>query len=113
MEIDSYPDLLEDAPSPESDMDDYLQVYTKLSRFYHRPDIKKLRLDLKEAIRSEWDRAIHQFLLMFGGASHLKATSNVVIGFGNAPVKGHAGPFVRYLINKLRSLGYKISFPWL
>ncbi len=113
MEIDGCLDHLEDPRSRASDMEDYLQVFTKLSRFYNRQDIKKLRLDLKKAIRSEWDRAVHQVMRMFDGACNLRqedSSSKVMIGIGNSPVKGHAGPFVRYLISKLRSLGFNNIF---
>ena len=95
---------------PEQNLEEYLKVYCGLSRFYNRVDMQKRRLDLKKAVRSEWDRAVHQILKMFGGASHLKAQaqSNVVIGIGSSPVKGHAGPFLAHLVNQLRARGYDI-----
>ena len=96
--------------SPAQKLEEYLDVYCGLSRFYNRPDLQKRRLDLKKAVRSEWDRAVHQILKMFGGTSHLKAQGNVVIGIGSSPVKGHAGPFVAYLVNQLKARGYNNIF---
>ena len=97
---------------PAQKLEEYLDVYCGLSRFYNRPDMQKRQLDLKNAVRSEWDRAVHQILKMFGGASHLKAQaqSNVVIGIGSSPVKGHAGPFLAYLVNQLKARGYNNIF---
>ena len=97
---------------PEERMEEYLDVYCGLSRFYNRVDMQKRQLDLKNAVRSEWDRAVHQILKMFGGASHLKAQaqSNVIIGIGSSPVKGHAGPFLAHLVNQLRARGYNNVF---
>ena len=47
---------------------------------------------------------------MFGGASHLKARSNVIFGIGSSPLKGQAGPFVEYLVAQLKARGYRNIF---
>ena len=103
-----FPDLLALHHTQDTDLQRYLEVYGHLSNFYNTRDMQKRRLDLKNAIRSEWDRAVHQVLRMMGGACHQKkdASSKIFIGIGSSPVKGQAGPFVRYMIHKLKSLGY-------
>ncbi len=88
-------------------MVDYCQAMTNLSKFYSSRKVLDLSWHAKRARKSEFDRAIHQLLVMVNGACHTKAGyQNVVFGIGDASVKGWSGQFLEYLVLKLKSLGY-------
>ncbi len=41
-----------------------------------------------------------------GKVNKLKSKTQVIIGMGSSPTKGQAGPFMKKLVEKLKSLGY-------
>ncbi len=60
----------------------------------------KKRMDLSNAISSEWDLALHEILKMVGGCPHQRNTNGqIMIGFGDGHVSGLGAPFVRYLVH--------------
>lgn len=74
------------------------------------PHFQQRKMDLRNALWSERDRAVHQILTMVGGSSHAHRdpTVDVNFGFGHAQVKGEGGRFVRFLIQKLKTLDYPV-----
>jgi hypothetical protein len=98
----------------------YVQEYLKLAQFYNCGKNANLNWRRKRAIQSEYDRAVHQIVLSLSTHNDPKMGAKdvykgvdttpkdqVFIGIGSAKVKGNAGPFMRYLIKKLQSFGYK------
>lgn len=93
---------------PLQHMSDFTEALTRLSHFHSSRKVLDLHWQAKRARKSEFDRAVHQILVMVGGASHLQAgRQKVIFGFGDAKVGGWCGPFMDYLVLKLKSLGYK------
>jgi hypothetical protein len=76
--------------------------------FYNSVKVLKKKMDLRNALWSERDRAVHQILKMLDGRADLKCSEKdqVLIGFGDGKFKGSGGRFIRYVIQKLRALNY-------
>jgi hypothetical protein len=94
-----------------------LDLISKLSEFHNSKTMKKVRYNYAIAQRAEWNRAVNQFMALFGGTigrhksnePHLKDV-RVFIGFGDAPNKGNGGRFINYLVKILKALGYEEIF---
>ena len=79
--------------------------------------MKRFRYNYAIAQRAEWNRAVNQFMALFGGTigrhkskePHLKDVQ-VFIGIGDAPSQGIGGRFINYLVKILRALGYNEIF---
>jgi hypothetical protein len=79
--------------------------------------MKRFRYNYAIAQRAEWNRAVNQFMALFGGTIgrhkskelHLKDIQ-VFIGIGDAPSKGIGGRFINYLVKILKALGYNKIF---
>ncbi len=88
--------------NPVTHMRDYCKTLTQLSKSHGSRRLRDLYWQAKRARKSEFDRVIQQILIMVRGAG----TKKVVFGIGDAKVKGWAGPFLEYLVPRLKSLGY-------
>lgn len=86
----------------------FMKLYLPLANFYNSPNMMCKRMDLRNALRSEWDRAFHELVKMAKGMCHLKKdpSAQVFFFFGLGDVGGHGGPCIRFLIRKLKGLGY-------
>lgn len=92
-------------------LDDYLRNYTALSTFYNSDSVLKRKMDLSNALQSEWDLALQEILKMIDGLPHKKnSNDNIYIGIGDGRVCGAGAPFARYIIHRLQSLGYNNIF---
>lgn len=93
------------------DLADFVNVHSNLSKFYNSDKLAQRRHHTKAAHRSEWDKAVHQILTTVDGACYSRARNQpVFFGIGSSQIKGQAGPFVRHLVKKLRSLDYANIF---
>ena len=94
-----------------------LDLIYELSEFHNSKTMKKFRYNYAIAQRAEWNRAVNQFMALFGGTigrhkskePHLKDVQ-VFIGIGDAPSQGIGGRFINYLVKILRALGYNEIF---
>ena len=85
-------------------------VYDALSLFYNSKAMKKKRWDHQKAIRQQWDQAVNGILKMTGAGMKQKSDGSTAFCFGNCTMsgKGVYSSFTRYLVKKLKELGYDL-----
>jgi hypothetical protein len=100
--------VIRNQESIQEDLTQYLNLYHVLQPFHNIAyKFKRRRLDSRNALKGEYDRAITQILRMANGkVNKVKSKTQVIIGIGSSPTKGQAGPFMKKLVEKLKSLGY-------
>jgi len=93
----------------------WIVLYQELSQFYNSHSMKKRRFDLKRALKKELDLALNAVLSMAGKHVGKRSDGTVLFCIGDCVMGkpgevGYYSAFSKHLIERLRSLGYKVLF---